>query len=377
MTRQQGVPAHEDPNHTNQDMAQILPPLQHSRPLRTPEIASGRFFGGRRAATERIPTPPYDAPRYDPAIDRLPSPTPVYLPTDDTAGLLNPYRAYMPTLYDRGENTPLSLSGIRGARAGRPGLRADDHPLDHIEDLDNTYPLFAPLDDAGPYPMEDMFDTVHENDDDVDEDPDDLVGGAPLVDQQFQTRGYTHWFPPSPVERVPTADFDRHHTNIFDMTGSDSDASDMTIGSPDYTRGPASPTTGPEYTARARAEVDEQLALDTAPGRHSHHDGNPPSPFMPTPPPWSAMIALVPPTLRELRRQREDDEDGEQAGNGAYLQRRPHQRARMDEGEPSEGSTQRARRSIPVESLLSGEGSGDDRRNGMVFDAESYINPNL
>jgi len=59
-------------------------------------------------------------------------------------------------------------------------------------------------------------------------------------------------------------------------------------------------------------------------------------------------------------------------------------RARMDEESgsgPSEGVQQRVRRSIPVESLLSGNeresGERDTRRNGLVFDAESHINPDL
>jgi hypothetical protein len=316
------------------------------------------------------------------AVDRrIPSPPPVHLLDDSARSLLYPHGANGPSLYDLYNNTPPSLSGARGSRTvPRSSLPASsspdddaDRPIDAFEALDTTYPLFAPLDDAGPHPIEDMFDS--DNEDDV-----SVAGTSYHVPEpdtlRFQGPGYEDWIPTRPLIGTGTLpDTDRAQTNITDPASSPYEV----VGSPDYTLGLASPTTsGLEYTTRARAEVDEQLALDLDPRSHwvlpSDH----------IPPAWNTFHPVPPPMPIIRRRQREDD-DGheEQAEAGGDEDRRPMRRPRMDEDGPLEGVQQRVRRSIPVESLLSGSGSGsgsgsrDNRRNGLVFDAESYINPDL
>jgi len=309
---------------------------------------------------------------------RLPTPPAVYLPDDLPRGPLNLPRPTGSSLYGRGDDTPLSLSGARGSRTLRrfslPTSSShddnDDHQIDTFEALDTTYPLFAPLDDAGPYPIDDML-FVHDYNNVHEEDDDDSVAETIYPNLEPDTfgmlgRGYEPWWPTRPLNTLP--DTDREQTNIIDTADSPYEA----VGSPDYTLGPASPTTtGLEYTARARAEVDGQLALDSDLGRRLTRgiDHN------------SVWTHTMPP---DRRRQREDDENEDQSGDGGDNERRPMRRARMGEEivpAPSEGVQQRVRRSIPVESLLSGNGDGsgerDTRRNGLVFDAESYINPNL
>jgi hypothetical protein len=309
---------------------------------------------------------------------RLPSPPAVYLPGDLDRGLSNPNTANGSS-FNRGDDTPISLSGARGSRTLRrfslPTSSTpddnDDHQIDAYEALNTTYPLFAPLDDAGPYPIEDMFD----NDDNhsFEEEEDDSAAETLYPNPGPGTfgmlgPGYEPWWPTRPL-RGALPDTDREQTNIADTADSPYEV----VGSPDYTLGPASPTTtGLEYTTRARAEVDGQLLLDSDLGRRliGGIDHN------------SVWTHHMPP---DRRRQREDDdEDQDRNEEDGDVDRRPVRRLRMDEESrpgPSEGIQQRIRRSIPVESLLSGSGTGtgdrDTRRNGLVFDAESYINPDL
>jgi hypothetical protein len=308
---------------------------------------------------------------------RLPSPPTIYLPGDLTRGLSNS-RTENGSSFNRGDDTPLSLSGARGSRNLRrfslPTSSSpdddDERPIDAFEALDTTYPLFAPLDDAGPYPIDDMFvhdyNNVHEDEDDDSVDETLYPNPGPGTSGMLGP-GYEPWWPTRPL-RGALPDTDREQTNIIETADSPYEV----VGSPDYTLGPASPnTSGLEYTARARAEVDGQLALDSNLGRRliGGIDHN------------SVWTHHMPP---DRRRQREDDDNEDQRGEGGDDERRPIRRARMDEESgsgPSEGVQQRVRRSIPVESLLSGSESGsgsrDNRRNGLVFDAESYINPNL
>jgi hypothetical protein len=317
---------------------------------------------------------------------RLPSPPAVYHPGDLTRGLLNPHMATGSSMYDLGDDTPISLSGARRPRTLRrfslPTSSTpdddDERPIDAFEPLDTTYPLFAALDDAGPYPIEDMFDNDHNHEDEDDDSVDETLYPIPGPDSLgMQERGYEPWWPSRPL-RGALPDTDREQTNIIDTADSPYEV----VGSPDYTLGPASPTTtGLEYTTRARAEVDEQLAFDLNPGRRLL------GVFPPghIPPAWDTFDPGPPPMPIIRRRQRGDDDGHEEQGEaGGDDERRPVRRLRMDEESgpgPSEGIQQRVRRSIPVESLLSGNGSGsgerDNRRNGLVFDAESYINPNL
>jgi hypothetical protein len=327
--------------------------------------------------------------RHEWTVDRrLPSPPAVYLPGDLSRGHPNPHRATDSSTYDLGDDTPTSLSGARRPRTLRrfslPTSSTpdddDERPIDAFEPLDTTYPLFAALDDAGPYPIEDMFD----NDDNhsFEEEEDDSAAETLYPNPGPGTfgmlgPGYEPWWPTRPL-RGALPDTDREQTNIIDTADSPYEV----VGSPDYTLGPASPTTtGLEYTTRARAEVDEQLAFDLNPGRRLL------GVFPPghIPPAWDTFDPGPPPMPIIRRRQRGDDDGREEQGEAdGDDERRPVRRPRMDEGSgpgPSEGIQQRVRRSIPVESLLSGNGSGsgerDTRRNGLVFDAESYIDPDL
>jgi hypothetical protein len=324
--------------------------------------------------------------RHEWTVDRrLPSPPAVYLPGDLSRGLLNPNIANGSSL-NRGDDTPISLSGARGSRTLRrfslPTSSTpeddDERPIDAFEPLDTTYPLFAALDDAGPYPMEDMFDNDHNHEDEDDDSVVETLYPNPGPGTfGMLGPGYEPWWPTRPL-RGALPDTDREQTNIIDTADSPYEV----VGSPDYTLGPASPTTtGLEYTTRARAEVDEQLAFDLNPGRRLL------GVFPPghIPPAWDTFDPGPPPMPIIRRRQRGDDDGHEEQGEAdGDDERRPVRRPRMDEGSgpgPSEGIQQRVRRSIPVESLLSGNGSGsgdrDTRRNGLVFDAESYINPDL
>jgi len=210
--------------------------------------------------------------RHEWTVDRrLPSPQAVYLPGELTRGLLNPNIANGSSL-NRGDDTPISLSGARGGRTLRrfslPTSSTpdddDERPIDAFEALNTTYPLFAPLDDAGPYPIEDMFDNELRHADEDDDSVDETLYPVPGPDSLgMQERGYEPWWPTRPL-RGALPDTDRDQTNIIETADSPYEV----VGSPDYTLGPASPTTpGPTYTARARAEVDEQLAFDLDPGR--------------------------------------------------------------------------------------------------------------
>jgi len=308
-------------------------------------------------------------------------PLSLWQPGDLMRGMLNPHRASGFSLDNRSDDTPVSLSGARGSRTLRRfGLPAssssdieDTIPIDTFDPLTTTYPLFAPYDDAGPYPMEDMFDTDHDHEDEEDDD----AGAVTIFPSAgpdtlgMQGRGYEDWGIPIRPFRSGLPDTDRDPTNIIDTPESPYEV----VGSPDYTLGPASPNApGPGYTARARAEVDEQLALDLEPGIPQLAPVDQDQLLRPV---WTFMPAM-------RRRQREMESDEDQVGEGGDDERRPARRPRTDEeggSGPVEGAQQRVRRSIPVESLLSGSasgsGSGDNRRNGLVFDAESYINPNL
>ena len=321
---------------------------------------------------------------YDWTTDRLPSPPPVFHPDDQEARPPSP-----PHVYHRGTDTPLSLSGTRGAEDPDPffhgilpphphdfnpfiatgqqfGQVASNDTVDGIN-TDTTYPLFAPLDDAGPYPNEDIFDTNHE---DEDEDDDEALLAEPFYtaaprapNTADQVRGYTNWSPPRPPGTYSSLGQDL----ITDI------GVDMEPSSPlSYT---SSGNINFEYSERARREIDQQVALDADPfeSEATNFPGRNPAV-------WSSYSSNPSMPRRRRREDDGDDTDAQWGVAGFDTERRPSRRARVDE-EAGMSATlaQRIRRSIPVSSLLSasGSGSGDNRRNGLVFDAESYINPDL
>jgi hypothetical protein len=260
-------------------------------------------------------------------------------------------------------DTPVSLSGVRGVsgydrrprriirRSISPNESDDNEGVDGVDyDFVETYPLFAPLDDLGPLPADNPLEMFGGESDDDDDDRDDVELSAIHYNNPRPPRleaGYTDWTPVAGLTLRPFPSYD--------------------------------PVI--EYNQRARQAVDAQVASDRAT-------------TAPLNPAESSTSRTSVPAWAEShlgRRRREFLEEPLDAGDegfGSFLRRvRPRTGDESEQTYPppttaevpaelSEGRPQRVRLSMPPASLVSGE-NYDNRRNGVVFDAESYINPDL
>jgi hypothetical protein len=262
-------------------------------------------------------------------------------------------------------------------------------PATNFDDLDASYPLFAPLDDAGPYPNEEIFDAAPETRDGDEDDSSSSETYSETIfhpsasdahDPATQAPGYTDWSLPGLDETygpdiVPNINHNHSHAQHVTRNAN-------------IELNPAAPWVGPSTSnlaSRADQSSDQYLVAARQAINHALGIEHVTSERFPLPHTFDQIEQYV----RGSRRQREDDEDETEGQGGpgvSGIERRPLQRSRLnEESGTSEGSPQRVRRSIPVESLLSATGSGsgggsgieDNRRNGVVFDAESYINPDL
>jgi hypothetical protein len=269
---------------------------------------------------------------------------------------------------DADANTPVSLSGARGVseydrrprrivrRSISPNESDDNDGVDGVDyDFVETYPLFAPLDDLGPLPAENPLDMFGGESDDDDDDRDDVELPAFAYNYPRPPRpeaGYTDWTPsvPSTFAGVTLSPFPSYDPVI-------------------------------EYNQRARQAVDAQVASDRAT-------------TAPLNPAESSTSRTSVPAWAEShlgRRRRdflEEPLDAGDEGFGTFLRRvRPRTGEESEQTYPpptmaelpaewSEGRPQRVRLSMPPASVAHGDDQ-DNRRNGVVFDAESYINPDL
>ena len=278
----------------------------------------------------------------------------------DYVHVQRPRRPFSPQPLASDADTPLSLSGVRGLRApdNRP-RRIIRRPISPTESDDNdgvdgvdyafgdTYPLFAPLDDLGPLPADEPLDMF-------DHDPDEAGFPTWAFDVPRLPRpelGYVNWSPPVPS----TLD--------------------------DLARRPLTHDSVVEYNQRARQAVDAQVASDralTAP-RNPLSSTNRPSVRE-----WADYDPL--PVLGRRQRDSVEEENGADQGEASdFLRRvRPRSWEEIDQEHPYPtwesisvgGRPPRARLSLGPGSLPN-RGDHDNRRNGLVFDAESYLNPDL
>jgi len=259
-------------------------------------------------------------------------------------------------LADNDADTPLSLSGARGLRApdNRPRriIRRSISPTESDDNggvdgvdygIGDTYPLFAPLDDLGPLPADEHLDMFDHGPDEA-----DFPTWAFEVPRLPRPEiGYVNWSPPMPSTLDDQARRPLTHDSLV----------------------------------RARQAVDAQVASDralTAP-RNLPSNTNRPSVRE-----WADYDPL--PVLGRRQRDSVEEENGADQGEGTDSLRRVRPRSweEIDQEHPGPtwesisvgGQPPRARLSLGPGSLPN-RGDHDNRRNGLVFDAESYINPDL